>query len=75
MDFKIAQAAARLELEYTEQVIDSAVNMFSTAEKVMETVNKFAAVPISRAEAFYLIELALRDNAINAIDKIASNVE
>lgn len=51
MDFKKAQAAARLELEYTEQVIDSAVNMFSTAEKVMETVNKFAAVPISRAEA------------------------
>lgn len=36
MDFKKAQAAARLELEYTEQVIDSAVNMFSTAEKVME---------------------------------------
>lgn len=81
MNFKHIQKQAVLETEYRRQLIDNAVDMFDVVAEVEKRVYDNIAdmdsglKPVDRAEAFKLVELALRAEEIKALSRIESSVD
>ena len=81
MNFKHIQKQAVLETEYRHQLIDNAVDMFDVVAEVEKRVYDNIAdmdsglKPVDRAEAFKLVELALRAEEIKALSRIESSVD
>ena len=81
MKFKQYQKQAALEAEYRHQLIDNAVDMFDVIKEVQSKVYDNIAdtdsglKPVDRAEAFKLVELALKAEEIKALSRIETSVD
>jgi len=81
MNFKTIQKQAALEAEYRHQLIDNAVDMFDVVKEVQSRVYDNIAdtdsglKPVDRAEAFKLVELALKAEEIKALSRIETSVD
>jgi hypothetical protein len=81
MNFKHIQKQAALEAEYRQQLIDNAVDLFDVIKEVQSRVYDNAVSTGSRiktpdrAEAFKLVELALKAEEIKALSRIESSVD
>ena len=81
MNFKQYQKQAALEAEYRHQLIDNAVDMFDVVKEVQSRVYEnitdtgSGLKPVDRAEAFKLVELALKAEEIKALSRIETSVD
>lgn len=81
MNFKQTQKQAALEAEYRHHIIDSAVDMFDIVTEVGKRIYDNAVSTGShiktpdRAEAFKLVELALKAEEIKALSRIETSVD
>lgn len=81
MNFKHLQKQAALEAEYRHQLIDNAVDMFDVIKEVQSRVYEnitdtdSGLKPVDRAEAFKLVELALKAEEIKALSRIEMSVD
>lgn len=81
MNFKTIQKQVALEAEYRHQLIDNAVDMFDVVKEVQSRVYDNIAdtdsglKPVDRAEAFKLVELALKAEEIKVLSRIETSVD
>lgn len=79
MDFKRIQKQAAAEAAYREQLIDSAVDMFDTVKAVgkaiIDRIDVESGITIDRAEAYKLIDLALKAELNNQLANIESAID
>lgn len=81
MNFKTIQKQVALEAEYRHQLIDNAVDMFDVVKEVQSRVydnivdTDSGLKPVDRAEAFKLVELALKAEEIKALSRIETSLD
>lgn len=80
MNFKQTQKVEALRMEYRKQLINKASDMFDIVMEVGKTLNEGAVnagsgIVVDRAEAYKLVELALRAEEIAALSRIEKSVD
>ena len=81
MSFKQHQKQAQLHAEFINNLMDSAVDMFDVIKEVQSRVydnivdTDSGLKPVDRAEAFKLVEMALKAEEIKGLSRIESSVD